>query len=54
MQKAKVVPIGNFRMPNRKSDLNRLTDHLVAHLRDVQAILADRQPEHEPAKQTGS
>jgi hypothetical protein len=54
MQKAKTFPTGEIKMPKPPGDLNRLTDHLVARLRDVQTTLADHQPEYEPEKQTGS
>jgi len=54
MQKAKSFPAGDFKLPNAPGDLNRLTDHLVARLRDVQTRLADHQPEREPEKRTGS
>jgi hypothetical protein len=54
MQKAKKLPAGNIKMPKAPNDLNRLTDHLVARLRDIQTILADHQPECEPEKMTGS
>jgi hypothetical protein len=54
MQKAKSLPAGEIKMPKQPDDLNRLTDHLVARLRDVQTILADHQPEQEPEIRTGS
>lgn len=54
MQNAKSFPDGEIKMPKMPGDLNRLTDRLVARLRDVQTILADHQPEHEPEKRTGS
>lgn len=50
MHKAKKLPAGMFKTPKRPGDLNRLTDHLVARLRDVQTILADHQAEHEPVR----
>ena len=54
MQKAKSFPAGEFKVPKMPGDLNRLTDHLVARLRDVQTILADHQAEQELKKRTGS
>ena len=58
MQKVKSYPAGEFKMPKRPGDMDRLTDHLVARLRDVQTTLADHQPEYEPEyepeKRTGS
>ncbi len=54
MQAVKFIPVREFKMPKRRGDLNRLTDHLVARLRDVQITLADHQPECEPEKRTGS
>ena len=54
MQKAKSFPAGDIRMPKQPDDLNRLTDHLVARLRDVQTLLADHQAEQGPEKRTGS
>ncbi len=54
MKKTKSFLAGNIKMPETPADLDRFTDHLVARLRDVQAILADHQPEYEPEKRTGS
>lgn len=54
MQKAKNFPAGDLKTPKAPNDLNTLTDHLVARLRDVQTLLADHQPEREPEKLTGS
>ena len=54
MKKTKSFPAGDIKMPETPADLDRLTDHLVARLRDVQTLLADHQSEHEPEKRTGS
>jgi hypothetical protein len=54
MQKAKTFPAGEIKIRTTPGDLSRLTDHLVALLRDVQTMLADHQPEYEREKQTGS
>jgi len=54
MQKITVVPAGEFKTPKQPNNLDRLTDHLVALLRDVRTTLADHQPEQEPEKRTGS
>ena len=54
MNKARSVPLSEIKMPEAADDLDRLADHLVARLRDVRIILADNQPEHEPAERTGS
>ena len=57
MKKAKSFPAGNIKLPKTPDDLDRLTDHLVARLRDVQTLLADHQSEYELyelEKRTGS
>ena len=58
MKKTKSFPSSDIKMPETPDDLDRLTDHLVARLRDVQTLLADHQSEYEleyePEKRTGS
>ena len=54
MRKAKSIPAGRFKTAKGPGYINRLTDELVARLRDVQEILADHQPVREPQKRAGS
>jgi len=54
MQRAKYFPVSDFKIPKGPGGLNRLTDNLVARLRDVQTALAECQPAYESEKRTGS
>ena len=54
MRNAVFLPSGKNNDAGLQHELMRFTDHLVARLRDVQALLADRKPDDKAEKKTGS